>query len=54
MVLTYLLPTDCSEMVGRIDFCHTPLEPALKGQYKSLMAKKLRFAIVEQYILKQE
>ena len=36
-------------MVGRTGFDRTPLEPALKGQYKSLMVKKLRYAIVELY-----
>ena len=34
----------CSQTVGRI-----PLEPALKGQYESLMVKKLRCAFEEQY-----
>ena len=40
---------DCSQTVGRTDFGQKPLEPALKGQYKFLMVKKLRCAIMEQY-----
>ncbi len=41
------LTADCSQTVGR-----TPLELALKGQYKSLMVKKLKFAFLEQYAKK--
>ena len=30
---------DCSQTIGRTDFGRTPLEPALKGQYKILIDK---------------
>ncbi len=43
------LTADCTQTVGRTDFGRTPLEMDLKGQYKSLMVKKLRYAIVKQY-----
>ncbi len=37
---------NCNQMVGRTDFGRTPL---YKDQYRSLMVKNLRFAIMEQY-----
>ena len=40
---------DCSQTVGRTDFGRTPLEPALKGQYKFLIVKNLTYAIMKQY-----
>ncbi len=38
---------DCSQIIGRTDFGRAPLELALKDQYKFIMVKHLRCAIVE-------
>ncbi len=43
------LKADCIQTAGHTDFSHTPLKLALNRQYKYLMAKNLRYAIVEQY-----
>ena len=40
----------CSQTVGRTDFGRTPLEPALKGQYKFSIVKNRRYANMEQYV----